>query len=130
MDTMQRIREAWDGLPLEVKAKAGGFAAVYEHIGEVQPFAFMASDGGGGWSCPVVPERMTITMRTTAEGATSYEVELHNDRGAMLTGRVTAGAAWYDSIVQGFSWSDLDRANWQAAWKVLGFDIPFPVPVS
>jgi hypothetical protein len=130
MDAMQRVQEAWSLLPLEVKVRAGGFAAVYEEIGEPQEFAFGSSDGGGGWSCPVVPERMTITMRTTADGATSYEVELHNNRGAMLTGRVTAGATWYDSIVQGFSWAEEDRANWQIAWKVIGFDLPFPVPVS
>jgi hypothetical protein len=126
MDAMQEARNAWASLPIEIKSKAGGCAAIYPGMGELHCFAFVGSDGFG-WSCPVVPGRVWVVMRAAASGV-SFFVELHNEAGAMMSGLMSGG--WFECTTQGLSWSAQDRENWTRAWAVLGFDVPFPVPVK
>jgi len=123
METMQQVHEAWASLPLEVKAQAGALSGIYGIGGDLQSFAFVGPDGCG-WSCPVVPGRVWIVMRALGPFV-SYYVELHNEAGDVMSGRLSGG--WFGCTVQGFAWSAEDRENWARAWAVLGFRAPFPV---
>jgi hypothetical protein len=126
MDALQQVREAWAGLPYLVKARAGAVAAVF-NVGEPSDYAFVGSDGAYGWSCAVVPNGLSVLIRSRAAGMLLV-VTVYNEEGQAITASI--GEDMFETTTIGTEWGPRQAALWNQVWAVLGYRMPFPVPVK